>query len=219
MSQEPSPPLVPVGVFGGTFNPVHYGHLRSALELVEHLQLEHFRLMPCAVPPHRADPGVSAVHRAAMVALAVADEPGLSCDDRELRRTGASYTIDSLIELRNELGRGHSLSLVMGCDALQGLATWHRWQELLDWAHVVVIARPGWELPLDGPVAHWLGQHRMTDPGKLRRRANGGILVEELRPLEISSTEIRKLLAQGRSPRYLLPQAVLDYIQTHNLYH
>lgn len=218
MSQEPLPPLVPVGVFGGTFNPVHYGHLRSALELVEHLQLEHLRLMPCAVPPHRADPGVSAVHRVAMVALAVADEPSLSCDDRELRRTGASYTIDSLIELRNELGKGHSLSLVMGCDALQGLATWHRWQELLDWAHVVVIARPGWELPLDGPVAHWLEQHRMTDPGKLRQRANGGILVEELRPLEISSTEIRNLLAQGRSPRYLLPQAVLDYIQTHNLY-
>ncbi len=218
MSQEPPPLLLPVGVFGGTFDPVHYGHLRSALELVEHLQLQQLRLMPCAVPAHRDNPAVSAAHRAAMVSLAVAGEPSLSCDDRELRRTGTSYTIDSLVELRDELGEGHSLSLVMGCDALQGLATWHRWQELLDWAHVVVIARPGWQLPLAGPVADWLGQHRMTAPLELRQRANGGILIEELRPLAISSTEIRSLLAQGRSPRYLLPQAVLDYIQTHNLY-
>jgi nicotinate-nucleotide adenylyltransferase len=107
----------------------------------------------------------------------------------------------------------------MGCDAVLGITTWHRWQELLDWAHVVVIARPGWQLPVAGPVADWLRQHRLADRQPLRERPNGGTLIEELRPLAISSTEIRRLLAAGRSPRYLLPQAVLDYIQTHNLYH
>jgi nicotinate-nucleotide adenylyltransferase len=208
-----------VGVFGGTFDPVHYGHLRSALELVERLQLRELRLMPSAVPPHRDTPACPAAHRAAMVALAVAGEPRLVCDDRELRRAGASYTIDSLMELRGELGDGHSLCLVLGCDALLAINTWHRWQELLDWAHVVVIARPGWQLPGEGPVADWLKHHRLADPRGLRQRPNGGILVEELRPLAISSTEIRGILAAGRSPRYLLPQAVLEYIEGHHLYH
>lgn len=217
MSQLPAP-LAPVGVFGGTFDPVHYGHLRSALELVERLDLQQLRLMPCAVPPHRDNPACSAEHRAAMVALAVAGEPRLACDSRELGREGVSYTIDSLVELRGELGDGHSLCLVMGCDAVLGIATWHRWQELLDWAHVVVIARPGWRLPATGPVADWLQGHRLPDAAELHRRHNGGILIEELRPQAISSTEIRGLLAAGRSPRYLLPQAVLDYIQTHDLY-
>ena len=218
MSQAPAP-LAPVGVFGGTFDPVHYGHLRTALELVEQLQLQQLRLMPCAVPPHRENPACAASHRAAMVQLAVAGEPRLACDTRELERQGVSYTIDSLVELRRELGEGYSLCLVMGCDAVLGITTWHRWQELLDWAHVVVIARPGWQLPVTGPVADWLRQHRLVDRHPLRERPNGGTLIEELRPLAISSTEIRRLLAAGRSPRYLLPQAVLDYIQTHNLYH
>jgi nicotinate-nucleotide adenylyltransferase len=218
LSQAPAP-LAPVGVFGGTFDPVHYGHLRSALELVEHLDLHHLRLMPCAVPPHREQPACSAVHRAAMVELAVADEPRLCCDRRELEREATSYTIDSLAELRRELGAGRSLCLVMGCDAVLQLTGWHRWQELLDWAHVVVIARPGWQLPAAGPVADWLRQHLLAGSAQLRQQASGGILVAQLRQLAISSTEIRHLLAAGRSPRYLLPQAVLDYIQTHHLYH
>lgn len=217
MSQAPAP-LAPVGVFGGTFDPVHYGHLRTALELVEQLQLQQLRLMPCALPPHREPPACAARHRAAMVELAVAGEPRLVCDTRELGREGVSYTIDSLVELRRELGQGQSLCLVMGCDAVLGITTWHRWQELLDWAHLVVIARPGWQLPVAGPVADWLRQHRLADRRVLRERPNGGTLIEELRPLAISSTEIRRLLAAGRSPRYLLPQAVLDYIQSHRLY-
>ena len=214
-----SAPSAPVGVLGGTFDPVHYGHLRSALELVERLQLQQLRLMPCAVPPHRDTPACSATHRAAMVELAVAGEPRLACDNRELRRQGVSYTVDSLAELRRELGAERSLCLVMGCDAVLAITGWHRWQELLDWAHVVVISRPGWELPEDGPVTDWLREHQLSVPEQLRQRARGGVLIEELRPLAISSTEIRSLMAAGRSPRYLLPEAVLDYIQSHDLYH
>ena len=207
-----------VGVFGGTFNPVHYGHLRSALELVERLQLEQLRLMPSASPPHRDTPECSAERRAAMVELAVSGEPRLVCDAREMQRPGKSYTIDSLIELRGELGTQQGLCMVLGCDAVQDIATWHRWQELLDWAHIVIIARPGWQLPRAGELAQWLKTHQLESPELLRQRPCGGIVIEELRPLAISSTEIRDLLASGRSARYLMPQSVLDYIQTHTLY-
>lgn len=215
---EAASPLAPVGILGGTFNPVHYGHLRSALELVERLQLHQLRLMPCAVPPHREAPSCSAAHRAAMVKLAVAGEPRLACDARELQRSGKSYTIDSLQELRAELGAGQSLCLVMGCDAVLGITRWHRWQELLDWAHIVVIARPGWNLPGSGVVADWLGNHRLESSQALQQRSAGGIIIEELRPLAISSTEIRGLMQEGQSARYLLPEPVLDYIQMHSLY-
>jgi nicotinate-nucleotide adenylyltransferase len=216
LSAPRSLPLL--GVFGGTFDPVHYGHLRSALELVERLQLEQLRLMPSAQPPLRAAPQCSARHRARMVELAIAGEPRLACDVRELSRTGKSYTIDSLIELRRELGAHYGLCMVLGCDAVLDIAQWHRWQELLDWAHIVVIARPGWQLPRAGEVAQWLAQRRVEDACMLRQQPGGCIVIEELRPLAISSTEIRALLAAGRSARYLMPQAVLDYIQAHKLY-
>lgn len=208
----------PVGVLGGTFNPIHYGHLRSALELVECLGLDHLRLMPCAVPAHRAAPNCSARERAAMVELAVASESRLVCDPRELRREGPSYTIDSLEELRREFGSGRSLCLVMGCDALIGIDSWHRWQELLDTAHIVVIARPGWQLPATGVVADWLAQHREQTPQALHSRPSGCVLVKELRPLAISSSEIRHLLESAKSARYLLPESVIDYIEQHALY-
>ena len=210
--------LTPVAVFGGTFNPVHYGHLRSALELCELLGLDHLRLMPCAVPPHREVPSCSADMRAEMVELAVREEPRLRCDRRELERDGPSYTILSLEELRAELGEQCSLSLVMGCDALLKIDSWLRWEELLDLAHIVVMARPGWHFPQQGRVADWLSSHRSEDRTVLTRETSGSILVEELRPLAISSTEIRDLLLAGRSPRYLLPGPVLDYIETGQLY-
>ena len=208
----------PIGVFGGTFNPIHYGHLRSALELVERLDLDHLRLMPCSEPPHRDTPSCPAEHRAAMVELAVAGEATLVCDQRELQRPGPSYTVSSLEEIRGETGADRGLCLVMGGDALTGITGWHRWRELLDLAHIVVIARPGWDLPREGEVANWLHDHRLASRDELRREAHGGILLESLRPLAISATEIRDLLAAGRSARYLVPEPVLDYIHAHTLY-
>jgi len=211
-------PFTPLGVFGGTFDPIHYGHLRSALELSELLGLEQLRLMPCAVPPHRESPGCTAAQRAAMVELAVAPEPRLVCDTRELQREGPSYTIDSLVELRKELDENKSLSLIMGCDALIKINSWHRWEELLDWVHIIVIARPGWHFPEDGEVARWLENYAVKDVASLTRRSAGTVVIKELRPLDISSTEIRELLAAGRSVRYLMPESALDYIENHNLY-
>ncbi len=190
------------------------------------MHLNELRLMPCHIPTLREPPSCAAEHRVAMVRLAVDGEPRLACDDRELLREGPSYTIDSLIETRAEVGAERSVCMVLGCDALLDIPRWHRWQELLDWAHIIVLARPGWELPHTGAVAQWLEQHRLKDCGEspeeleqqLSARAAGSILVQELRPLAISATEIRELLAAGFSARYLMPQTVLDYIHQHRLY-
>jgi nicotinate-nucleotide adenylyltransferase len=208
----------PVGILGGTFNPIHYGHLRSAVELRDHLGLAQIRLMPAAVPPLRDKPCCTALQRAEMVRLAVADEPGLLCDERELQREGPSYTIDSLQEIRAELGMDASLILILGTDAVSRLDNWHRWQELLEYAHLVVIARPGWELPQTGVVGAWLQRHLTAAAATLQHRPCGGVFLETLRPLAISATEIRQLIAVGRSPRYLLPDTVWKLIQSAGLY-
>jgi len=207
----------PVGILGGTFNPVHCGHLRSAVEVRDQLGLGEVRLLPCAVPPHRETPACSADHRARMVELAIAGEPGLLCDRRELARAGASYSVDTLAELRRELGPRRGLCLVMGGDAAGALDTWHRWRELLEYAHLVVIARPGWELPA-GAVGRYLDGHRVDTANALHARAAGNVLTTTLRQLSISSTEIRDLVAAGRSAAFLTPRPVLDYIGQHALY-
>lgn len=207
----------PVAVFGGTFNPVHLGHLRSAVELVERLGLDELRLMPCALPPHREAPGVDAGTRARLVELAIAGAPRLSCDCRELAREGPSYTIDSLLTLRAELGSERPLLLVMGGDAFAGLPGWHRWEELLDHSHIVVLDRPEAAVPATGPVAAWLARHRV-DAEALRQRPAGGVHRLSLRPLPISATEIRGLVQSGRSVRYLVPDPVFAYLDSHGLY-
>jgi nicotinate-nucleotide adenylyltransferase len=210
--------LGPIAVFGGTFDPVHHGHLRSGVELAERLQFAEVRMMPCASPPHRESPERSAKHRAAMLELAVAPDPLLHCDRRELLRSGRSYTVDSLIELRQELGNKRSICLVMGCDAVLGIDTWHRWEKLLDLAHVVVIARPGWQIPESGPIAQWMRKHSAMGAAQLATFSAGTVHVEELRPFSVSASEIRQLLAAGKSARYLLPESVLEYISNHKLY-
>lgn len=206
-----------LAILGGTFNPIHHGHLRSAVELLEFLPVSELRFMPCSLPPHREPPGISARQRAAMIELAIAGEAGLRCDLRELERSGLSYTIDSLLSLREEVGAQRSLILVMGCDALLGLDQWHRWQELLEHCHIAAIARPGWEWPARGEVAACLGARRAQAPA-LAAAPAGSVCIASLRPLPISATEIRGLLQSGRSARYLVPDAVHTYIHQHRLY-
>lgn len=207
----------PVAVFGGTFDPVHTGHLRSALELAELFGLEQLRFMPAADPPHRDRPAVSAEHRAAMLELAIAGESRFTCDRRELDREGPSYSVLSCEELRSECGPSDPLLLVMGADALAGLPSWHRWEELLDLAHIVAMARPGWDWPREGAVAELL-RTRQRSPQQLMEAAAGGVCVQTFTPVFVSATEIRGLLQSGHSARYLLPDSVLDYISDHGLY-
>lgn len=208
----------PLGIFGGTFNPVHNGHLRSALEVRELLDLEQLLLVPAAEPPLRDAPEVDAAMRADMVELAVSHEPGLACDRRELAREGPSYTYDTLAGLREEQGPDRSLCLVLGTDTLEQLHRWHRWRELLDLAHLVVVTRPGWRDTSPTEVSEWMARHEVEAVNAVGASPCGCVVRVELRQLPISATEIRELIAAGRSPRYLLPDAVWEYIQRTGAY-
>ncbi|MGB5512289.1 MAG: nicotinate-nucleotide adenylyltransferase [Woeseiaceae bacterium] len=201
----------PVGVFGGTFDPVHYGHLRTAFELLQALRLDEVRFVPCSDPPHRGKTFASAAERLRMVALAIDGQEGFVADDRELARGGPSYSIDTLLTLREEFPQ-RSLGLILGMDAFLGLHTWYRWDEILDVAHIVVAHRPGWKAPDIGPLGELLeefGTHRVDD---LHEALCGRIHIHAVTQLEISSTEIRDLVAAGRDPRFLMPDTVCQAI-------
>jgi len=210
-----------VGVFGGTFDPIHYGHLRLAEELADRLALAQVRIIPARVPPHRATPKVTSEHRLGMARLACAGNPRFQVDERECRRQGASYTVDTLLELRGELGSAAPLALLMGVDAYLALATWSRWEQLFDLAHLVIAHRPGFELDtgeLPPALADQTSARLRRDPSLLRLTPAGAVLTVDIPPLDISGTAIRAALREGRSARYLLPDSVLDYIGQNLLY-
>ena len=212
-----------IAVFGGTFDPVHIGHVQSARELKQLLQLDELRLVPCHRPPHRATPGVSSADRLAMVELAIAEEPGLTVDSRELARDAISYTVDTLTELRSELGDEPALCLVMGTDAFANLTQWHRWQALLTMAHIIVMARPDNVMPTDGELANLLAERRIINPDQLSDQPAGSILLVSLTAYPVSATSIRRSLTEGRlqgdaTLSSQLAPAVLHYIEQHQLY-
>lgn len=203
-----------IGVLGGTFNPVHYGHLRTAIELQQQFALARLHLIPSANPPHRPAPEVAAEMRLAMVQLAVAGCTELLADGREVQRSGPSYTVDTLQQLRQDVG-DEPLLLFMGMDAFAGIQSWYQWPRLLLYAHVVVMTRPGFsQMPLPSDLA----AARIEDLAQLREKPAGYLFFQEVTQLAISATQIRSLLAAGKSPRFLLPDSVLDYIQQHKLY-
>lgn len=209
--------MKPMGVFGGTFDPIHYGHLRSAFEMLQALDFHEVRFIPCGDPPHRGVTFASAEQRMRLVELAVAGQEGFLADDRELRRDGPSWTIDTLIELREEFPQ-RSLGLIVGMDAFLGLPSWHRWEEILSQAHIVVAHRPGWKAPDIGALGELIaecGTHRIED---LHEQTHGRVHIHAVTQLEIASTEIRDLVAAGRDPRFLMPDAVRDEILETGLY-
>jgi len=210
-----------IGVLGGTFDPIHFAHLRLAEELADALQLSQVRFVPASIPPHRARPGVSARHRLEMARLACADNPRFVVDDRECRRTGPSYTVDTLLELRAELGSQCTLCLLMGVDAFLGLTTWSRWEALFELAHIVVAHRPGFTVDatgLRGALVQQFELRAATSASHLRGATAGLIHLQAVTALDISATAIRSAIREHRSPRYLIPDAVLDYIQGASLY-
>lgn len=211
----------PLGLFGGTFDPVHYGHLRLAEEAIAHLALGGVRWIPAGQPPHRGMPQVTAGQRLAMVRCATAGNPRFSVDAGEVEAAAPSYTVHTLERLRAELGAQQQLVLLVGADAFAGLATWHRWRDIFGLAHVAVSHRPGFPVEtasLPHELATEFNDRRLTDVGALRASPAGGIATFAMTQLAISATQIRKLLANGLSARYLLPDDVLDYIQLHSLY-
>lgn len=208
----------PIGILGGTFDPIHYGHLRPALEMLETLQLAEVRFIPCRIPAHRATPLITAEQRLELVQRAIADQPGFVADDRELRRDGPSYMVDTLASLRDDLGDDIPLCLILGADAFRGLPSWHRWQQLSELAHIVVMQRPGALSSLPPVLEEFIAQRLIEDVVALRQKPAGSILFQLVTQLHISATQIRALLAHGQSPRYLLPEAALAYIHDRALY-
>jgi len=210
-------PDAAVGIFGGTFDPVHYGHLRAALEAREILELAEFRLLPAGTPPHRSNTVASGLHRLAMLRLAVSEHSWFKVDDREIRREGNSYMVDTLREIREETGDS-PLLLIIGQDAANALESWHQWRVLFDLAHLVIMRRPKSGLDWSGELRNQMERRMVSKPKQLREQAAGLALQLEVTQLAISSTGIRNQLLAGRSPRFLLPDAVIDYIEQNKLY-
>lgn len=201
----------PIGIFGGTFDPIHYGHLRTALELKETLALEQVRFVPCATPPHRATPMTDGGVRLKLVKAAIRGEAGFVADERELEREGPSYTVDTLESFRADYPK-RSLCLLLGMDAFLNLPSWHRWQELLRLAHIVVAHRPGWRVPDVGTLGELLRDRRTAAAAELRASPAGRVHVQPVTQLEIASTDLRAAIRAGLDPKFLMPDRVRKII-------
>ncbi|MFP1725597.1 nicotinate-nucleotide adenylyltransferase [Lonsdalea quercina] len=205
--------------FGGTFDPIHFGHLRPVAALAAEVGLQQVVLLPNNVPPHREQPEANAHQRKDMAALAIANNPLFRIDDRELRRETPSYTIETLEALRQEAGPTAPLAFIIGQDSLLTLHLWHRWQEILSYCHLLVCARPGYSRTLETPeLQQWLTSHHTTEVSQLHQHPHGLIYLANTPLLPISATEIRQRRQQGRDCSDLLPAPVLNYIDTHGLY-
>lgn len=209
--------MKPIGVFGGTFDPVHYGHLRSAFEMLQALEFDEVRFIPCGDPPHRGKTFATAAQRLRLVELAIAGQAGFVADERELRRDGPSYTIDTLAELRKEFPH-RALGLIIGMDAFLNLTDWHRWDEILEIAHIVVAHRPGWKAPDIGALGQLIADRGTLRVEDLHATTHGRLHIHAVTQLEIASTEIRELVAAGRDPRFLMPDNVRDELLAEGIY-
>lgn len=206
-------------MMGGTFDPIHHGHCRSALELTQRLPVQRVHLVPCQQPVHRTTPGASPDQRMTMLRLAIADEPLLCADDRELRRSTPSWTVDTLESLRAEYGDQQPLGLVLGWDAFCGIPHWSRPERLLELAHLIVLTRPGSGGEPPALLQDWLTQHQTQALDDLLQQPAGRLWCDTLpSQLMISASHIRQQIAEGQSIRYLLPEAVANYIAQHSLY-
>jgi nicotinate-nucleotide adenylyltransferase len=220
-------PLTPhqkaIGLLGGTFDPIHFGHLRMAEELAEALDIGQVRFIPAGSPPHRGRPRAESRHRLEMARWAVAGNPRFILDSREIAKDSPSYSVETLAELRAELPAGTPLVLFMGSDAFLGLTTWHEWRKLFDLAHIAVAHRPGfspslWEDALPDALRKQLTKRLADQPGELAEAPAGRVFLHAITQLDISASQIRDRCLRGKSLRYLLPDTLIDYIQENRLY-
>jgi nicotinate-nucleotide adenylyltransferase len=208
-----------LALFGGTFDPIHYGHLKPVEQLAKEAHLDRVVLLPNNVPPHRPQPEATAQQRLKMVELAVQGNPLFSVDDRELKVDTPSYSIVTLETLRKEYGADRPLAFIIGQDSLLTLHKWHRWEDLLRVCHLLVMARPGYAERLDTPeLQRWYDQHHVEDAAKLKQRPHGFIYQANTPLLDISATEIRQRRHEGKSFADLVPDAVERYIESNSLY-
>lgn len=211
-----------IGIFGGTFNPVHWGHVRTALEIKNTLSLDRMLMIPCGIPPHRQRPGASSEARMEMLKLAIEGFPELEADDRELKRNGPSFSIDTLQSLHDELPE-QSLAMCIGIDAFLQLDTWHRWLGLFELAHIVVAHRPGWSMQniteqLSEELQKQLKQRYVTEVTELADINAGAIIELKVTEIDISSSDIRQRIENNESISGMVPTTVEGYIKKHGLY-
>ena len=198
-----------LGVLGGTFDPVHIGHLRTVMDLQQQLPVRKVHLIPNYQPPHRSAPRVAADQRMQLLQQAVADLPGLVADDREIRRQGDSYMVDTLAELKQQFPERH-LCLIIGMDAYNSFCSWHEWETILKTAHLIVMQRAG----IDQLENHQLEQHCVSNVEALQKTAAGCVLMQPVSQLDISSTRIRALAAEGENIQFLVPEVIRQQVQT-----
>lgn len=206
-----------IGLYGGTFDPVHYGHLRTAQEAVEALGLCELRFLPLNQPVHRSEPEANAAQRRAMLLAAIDQQPAFSVDESELRRGGPSFMVDTLRALREEVA-DQPIVLLLGVDTFNHFLDWREPLQIIDLCHLVIMSRPGYQLPTHGPLGALVAARRVLDPQRLRQQPGGLLHILPVAQLEISSSYIRKLLHNKKNPRYLLPDSVLELIRAQGLY-
>ena len=207
-----------VALLGGTFNPIHFGHLNLANCLVDYLQVESMRMIPCAIPPHRETPSVSAEQRLAMLQLAIDDHPLLTSDDLELRKSTPSYSIETVQQIRQQVGEETPLFFCIGMDSLLTIDSWHHWQQLLDYCHLAICPRPGYKLPIKGHLAEWIEQNLCDDIDRIKTLAQGCLHLCKIPLKDISSTAIRDSIKCAQSIDHLTPKSVVNFITKHSLY-
>jgi len=206
-----------IGIFGGTFDPIHHGHLRIALDAQEYLGLKQVRLIPLGEAVHREQPHASAQDRLAMVDAAILDQAKLVSDAREIERSEPSFMVDTLDSLRADIP-DQTLCLLLGSDAFNGFMQWREPERILQLAHVLVMQRPGYALPDDAALRALVTKHRCDEVETMQKSPAGLIHFHNVTQLDISSSDIRARFARGADPAFLLPKAVIKYIQQHSLY-
>ena len=207
-----------IGILGGSFDPIHFGHIKPGLQLAEKFQLQSIRLIPCKVSPFKDDTFASAQHRWNMISIISGSSELFEADSRELERNTPSYTYETLREIASEVSSETTLFWIMGEDALLGFPGWYHAEEIMRLCHVLVMRRPGYDASDDGETSEWLKRYMCDDKDKLEQKQCGYIYITDVELFDISSTQIRDIVQAGEQPRFMLPGGVWNYIKRNNLY-
>jgi nicotinate-nucleotide adenylyltransferase len=209
---------LPIGILGGAFDPIHLGHLRAGLEVSEKFRLGTVYFVPCQTPVHKLPTVANVTHRLHMLTLAIADEPKFQVDECEIQRITASYMVETLTTFRETWGQQRPLALIVGLDAFAKLDTWHRWESLSDLAHIIVLSREDKKPSFSAALEKTLRDRKSDSVEVLSQTPSGSIFFHNMTQLNISSTAVRAMIKRHQSPRYLVPEAVLAYIEKYELY-